>query len=58
MATRQSGWLGRGKQVEFPHRLQRHSQTFELAMIVICIACIVVAVIIAKATEWGVTTRP
>jgi hypothetical protein len=58
MATRQSGLLGRGKQVEFPHRLQRHSQTFELAMIVICLACIVVAVIIAKATEWGVTTRP
>jgi hypothetical protein len=59
MATRQSsGWLGRGKQVEFPHRLQRHSQTFEMAMIVICIACIVVAVIIAKATDWGVTTRP
>jgi hypothetical protein len=27
-------------------------------MIVICIACIVVAVIIAKATDWGVTTRP
>ena len=59
MARRQSsGWLGRGKQVEFPHRLQRHSQTFEMAMIVICIACIVVAVIIAKATDWGVTTRP
>jgi hypothetical protein len=59
MATRQSsGWLGRGKQVEFPHRLQRHSQTFEMAMIVICILCIVVAVIIAKATDWGVTTRP
>jgi hypothetical protein len=58
MATRESGWLGRGKQVEFPHVLQRHSKTFELAMIAICIACIVVAVIIAKATEWGVTTRP
>ena len=57
MATRQSGWLGRGKQVEFPHVLQRHSKTFELAMIAICIA-FVVAVIIAKATEWGVTTRP
>jgi hypothetical protein len=56
MATRER--TSRGKQIVFPHRLQRHSQTFELAMIVICIACIVVAVIIAKATDWGVTTRP
>ena len=38
--------------------MQRHSRNFELLMIGICIACIVVAVIIAKATEWGVTTRP
>jgi hypothetical protein len=58
MATRETGFLGRGKQVVFRHPLQRHSQTFELVMIIICIACIVVAVIIAKATEWGVTTRP
>jgi hypothetical protein len=50
--------MARGKQVVFPHRLQRHSQTFELAFIVICILCIVVAVVIAKATDWGVTTRP
>jgi hypothetical protein len=58
MATRETGFRSRGKHVVFPHPLQRHSPTFELAMIVICIACIVVAVIIAKATEWGVTTRP
>jgi hypothetical protein len=57
MATRDPGWMGRGKQVVFSP-LQRHSATFELAMIAICIACIVVAVIIAKATDWGVTTRP
>jgi hypothetical protein len=38
--------------------LQRHSATFELAMIAICILCIIAAVIIAKATDWGVTTRP
>jgi len=56
MAT-EPGWMGRGKHVEFGP-LQRHSRTFELAMIVICILCIVVAVIIAKATDWGVTTRP
>jgi hypothetical protein len=57
MATRPTG-RRRTKQVVFQHPLQRHSTTFELAMIVICIACIVVAVIIAKATDWGVTTRP
>jgi hypothetical protein len=56
MASRER--LGRSRQIVFPHALQRHSQTFELAMIVICIACIVVAVIIAKATDWGITTRP
>ena len=47
----------RTKQVVFGP-LQRHSPTFELAMIVVCLLCIVVAVVIAKATEWGVTTRP
>jgi len=57
MATPGTRWQ-RSKQVVFPHALQRHSQTFELAMIAICILCIVVAVIIAKATDWGVTTRP
>jgi hypothetical protein len=44
-------------QLEFPP-MQRHSRNFELLMIGICLACIVVAVVIAKATEWGVTTRP
>jgi hypothetical protein len=44
-------------QVEFPP-MQRHSRNFELLMIGICLACIVLAVVIAKATEWGVTTRP
>jgi hypothetical protein len=58
MATRETGFRRRGKQIVFPHALQRHSATFELAFIVLCILCIVVAVIIAKATDWGVTTRP
>ena len=49
--------MARGKQVQFPTR-QRHSVNFELAMIVICILCIIVAVVIAKATDWGITTRP
>jgi hypothetical protein len=47
----------RGKQVEFAP-MQRHSRNFEIGMILFCILCIVVTVIIAKATSWGVTTRP
>ena len=47
----------RRRQVEFGP-LQRHSRNFELLMIGICIACIIVAVVIAKATDCGVTTRP
>ena len=38
--------------------MQRHLATFELAMIVVCILCIILGVVIAKATDWGVTTRP
>jgi hypothetical protein len=56
MAT-ERGWMGRAKQVEFGP-LQRHSRNFELGFIIFCLLCIVVAVIIAKATDWGVTTRP
>jgi hypothetical protein len=40
--------------VEFPVA-QRHSWSFELGMIALCI---IAAVIIAKATSWGITTRP
>lgn len=49
--------MPRGKQISFP-LAQRHSRNFELALIAICILCIVVAVVIAKATDWGITTRP
>jgi hypothetical protein len=49
--------MAREKQVTFP-KAQRHSLQFELGFILFCILCIVVAVIIAKATSWGVTTRP
>ncbi|HXL44699.1 MAG TPA: hypothetical protein VN960_11670 [Gaiellaceae bacterium] len=55
MATRER--MTRGRQVVFGP-MQRHSQTFELGFIIFCLLCIVVAVIIAKATDWGVTTRP
>jgi hypothetical protein len=49
--------MARGKQVEFPPA-QRHSRNFELAMLTICVLCIIVAVVIAKATDWGITSRP
>jgi hypothetical protein len=49
--------MARGKQVSFPEA-QRHSLRFELGVILFCILCIVVGVIIAKATSWGITTRP
>jgi hypothetical protein len=49
--------MARTKQVVFPET-QRHSLRFELGVIAFCILCIVVGVIIAKATSWGVTTRP
>jgi uncharacterized membrane protein len=38
--------------------MQRHRATFEMGFIVFCILCIIVGVVIAKATDWGVTTRP
>ena len=38
--------------------MQRHLATFELGIIIFCILCIIVGVVIAKATDWGVTTRP
>jgi hypothetical protein len=38
--------------------MQRHSVKFEQAFIVVCILCIILGVVIAKATDWGVTTRP
>ena len=47
----------RTRQVEFP-LAQRHSRNFELGMIAFCILCIIVGVVIAKATDWGITTRP
>jgi hypothetical protein len=49
--------MPRGKQISFP-TMQSHVKNFEYAMIVICILCIVVGVLIAKATDWGITTRP
>jgi hypothetical protein len=49
--------MARGKQVSFPP-LQSHIKNFEYAMVIISILCIIIAVVIAKATDWGITTRP
>jgi hypothetical protein len=49
--------MARTRQVEFAPT-QRHTWNFEVGMIVFCILCIIAAVIIAKATSWGITTRP
>jgi len=49
--------MARGKQISFPP-LQSHVKNFEYAMIVISILCIVLVVVIAKATDWGITSRP
>jgi hypothetical protein len=47
----------RAQQVVFSE-LQRHSRTFEIGVIVVCLLCILAGVLIAKATDWGITTRP
>jgi hypothetical protein len=49
--------MARGKQVSFP-RQQTHMKNFVYAMIVLSVVCIILAVVIAKATDWGITTRP
>ena len=49
--------MARGRQVSFP-AAQRHSRNFEYAVVVICLLCILAGVLIAKATDWGITTRP
>jgi hypothetical protein len=45
-----------GRQIDFPPN-QRHSRQFEYGFVIFCILCIVAAVIISKATDWGVETR-
>jgi len=45
-----------GKQIDFPP-LQRHSRAFEYGFVLFCLLLVVVAIIISKATDWGVTTR-
>ena len=47
----------RKRQIEFPP-LQTHSRTFELVMIGLSIACIVIVLVIILATSWGTEFRP
>ena len=47
----------RRRQIEFPP-LQTHVKTFEIAMIVISIICIVVVLVILLATNIGNEFRP
>ena len=49
--------MARGRQISFP-AIQSHLKNFEYAMIILSILCIIVAVVIAKATDWGITSRP
>jgi hypothetical protein len=51
-----NGLFGLGRQIDFPEN-QRHSRAFEYGFVLFCILCIVVAVLISKATDWGVETR-
>jgi len=45
-----------GRQIDFPP-LQRHTRRFEYGFVIFCLLCIVVAVIISKATDWGIESR-
>ena len=47
----------RRRQVEFPP-LQTHVKSFELAMLAICIACVIIVLVILLATNIGNEFRP
>ena len=45
-----------GRQIDFPP-MQRHTKAFEYGFVLFALLCIVVAVIISKATDWGIESR-
>lgn len=49
--------MPRERQIDFPPS-QRHSRNLEIGLVLFAILCIIAVVVISKATEWGVTTRP
>ena len=48
--------MPRERQIDFPPN-QRHSPNLERGLVLFAILCIILAVLISKATDWGVTTR-
>jgi len=58
MAIRTPGErFGLGRQIDFPTK-QRHHPYVEYGFVLLAILCIIAAVVISKATDWGVETRP
>lgn len=49
--------FGLGRQIDFPPN-QRHSRYLEYGLLLFAILCIIAAVVISKATDWGAETRP
>ena len=49
--------FGLGRQIDFPEK-QRHSWRLEVGLFLFAILCVIVAVVISKATNWGVESRP
>jgi uncharacterized membrane protein YvbJ len=47
----------RNRQIEFPE-LQTHKKSFELAMIIISIICVILVLLIVLATGMGTEFRP
>ena len=46
-----------GKQIEFPEK-QTHVKSFELAMLVISIVCVIIVLIVVFGTDLGDEFRP
>jgi hypothetical protein len=49
--------FGLGRQIDFPEK-QRHSSKLEVGLVLFAILCIIAAVVISKATDWGAENRP
>ena len=50
-------WPKTDRQIEFPP-LQTHSKTFERAMLILSIICVIVVLVIVLATDIGNEFRP
>jgi hypothetical protein len=45
------------RQIEFPEK-QTHVKAFEMAMLLLSIACAIIVLVIVLFTNWGVEFRP